>query len=57
MNNKKYTCYNSKGVKLGIIEIQSSSDDLRKTFLDNKSKIKKMFPGTAFIKLKDPARR
>jgi hypothetical protein len=47
---QKYTCYKFNGQRLGIIELKSNSDDLRKVFLDNKSVIKKAFPGTAFIK-------
>lgn len=47
---KRYTCYKSNGMKIGDIELDSNSDNLRAVYLENISKIKEKHPGTAFIK-------
>lgn len=47
---RRYACYNSKGVKLGLIILNSNHDNHRLIFLENKSMIKQKYPGTAFIK-------
>lgn len=54
VNNKRvYVCYNSKSVKLGEITVAGQQKNHRAVFLEHKEEIKRTFPGTAFIKLKN----
>lgn len=47
---KRYACYNSKGLKLGFIELNANCENYRLIFIENRIIIKKKYPGTAFIK-------
>jgi len=49
-NTKKFDCYNFKGLKLGVISIDTELENIRDIFLQHKTLIKAQYPGTAFIK-------